>query len=79
MTIDGQELPGAGHATQFDDAAVPKPVPERATRSRGAGDEDFAGRCLAENPRCDVHCDSSDVGIQRFALAGVDARADLNA
>ena len=43
-----------------------KPVPRAGDHvTDGAGDEDFAGRGLAENPRCDVHCDSSDVGIQR--------------
>jgi hypothetical protein len=79
MTIDGQELPGAGHATQFVDAAAVLEAHARAGDqiTDGAGDEDFAGRGLAENPRCDVRCDSSDVRIQRVRARRYGA--DLNA
>jgi hypothetical protein len=60
MTIDGQELPGAGHATQFDAAAVLEARARAGDQiTDGAGDKDSAGRGLAENP----HCDSSDVGM----------------
>ena len=37
------------------------------------------GARLAEDPRRDVYRESPDVGIQQFALAGVDAGADLDA
>ena len=36
------------------------------------------GAGLAEDPRRDVHREPPDVGVEQFALAGVDARADLD-
>ena len=55
MAIDRQELPGAGHTTQLNAAAI------REARTRaddqvthGARDEDVAGAGLAEDPRRDV-------------------------
>jgi hypothetical protein len=80
VAIDRQELPGAGDATQLDGAAI---LEARARTddqvTHGAGDEDFAGAGLAEDPRRDVYGDSPDVGVDQFALAGVDASADLEA
>ena len=80
VAIDRQELPGAGHATQLDAAAV---LEARARADDqvpdGAVDEDFAGPGLAEDPRRDVYGDPPDVGVEQFALAGVDAGADLDA
>ena len=80
LAIDCQELPGAGHATQLDAAAVLEPgarADDQVTDS--ARDEDFAGAGPAEDPRRDVYGDPPDVGVQQFALAGVDAGADLDA
>ena len=80
MAIDRQELPGARHTTQLDAAAVLKAgagADDQVTD--GAGDEDVAGSGLAEDPRGDVYGDSPDVGVEQFALAGVDAGADLDA
>jgi hypothetical protein len=78
--IDRQELPGAGHATQLNTAAV---LEARARAddqvTNGAGDEDFAGAGLAEDPRRDVYREAPNVGVQQFAFAGVDAGADLDA
>jgi hypothetical protein len=78
--IHCQQLPGAGHATQLDAAAVLEtggraddPVPH------GAGHQDFAGAGVATYPRRDMHGNSPDVGAEQFTLAGVDARADLDA
>ena len=74
MAIDRQQLPGAGHTTQLDAAAILESraraddqVPDRA------GDEDVAGAGLAEDARGDVYREPPDVGIEQFALAGVDA------
>ena len=80
MAVDRQELPGAGHATQLDAAAVLEArarADDKVTDS--ARDEDFAGAGLAEDPRRDVYREPPDVGVQQFALAGVDAGADLDA
>ena len=48
-----------------------RPVCGLAARARaddqvmdGAGDEDFTGAGLAEDPRGDVHCDPADVIVQ---------------
>ena len=80
MAIDRQELPGAGYPAQLDAAVV---LEARARTddqvTDGAGDEDFAGAGLADDPRGDVYCHPPDVGVQQFALAGVDAGADLEA
>src|SRR6476660_4309727 len=74
MGIYCQQLPGAGHATQLDAAAILEArarahdqVPDRAV------DKDFAHPGLAEDARRDVYRDPPDVGAQQFALAGVDA------
>ena len=58
MAVNREELPGAGHTTQFDAAAVGK-APPRADHqvTHGARDEDFAGAGLAEDPRRDVYRD----------------------
>ena len=79
MAIDRQELPVAGHATQLDASAVLEAgaraddqVTDRAV------DEDFTSPGLTEDPRRDVHGDPPDVGAQQFALAGMDAGADLD-
>jgi hypothetical protein len=73
-------LPGAGHATQLDAAAV---LEARARAddqvTHGAGDEDVTRAGLAEDARGDVYREPPDVGVEQFALAGVDAGADLNA
>src|SRR5271155_1499452 len=80
MAIDRQQLPGAGHATQLDAAAV---LEARARAddqvTHGAGDEDFTRSSVAEDARRDVYCNAPDVAVQQFALAGVDASADLDA
>ena len=47
--------------------------------THGARDQDVAGAGLAEDPRRDVYRDPADVAVQQFALAGVDAGADLDA
>jgi hypothetical protein len=80
MAIDRQELPSSGHAPQLDIATVVK------TRARaddqithGTRYEDFAGAGLAEDPRRDMYCDSPDVGVEQFALASVNAGANLDA
>jgi len=79
MGIYCQQLPGAGHATQLDAAAILEArarahdqVPDRAV------DKDFAHPGLAEDARRDVYRDPPDVGAQQFALAGVDAGPDLD-
>src|ERR1700731_4483647 len=80
MAIHRQELPGAGHTAQLDAAAVLEAGARADDQvTHGAGDKDFAGAGLAADPRRDVYRDSPDVGVQQFALAGVDARADLDA
>jgi hypothetical protein len=80
VAIDRQYLPGAGLASQLDAAAV---LEARAGAdnqiTHGAGDQDLAGAGLAADPRGDVHRESPDVGVQQFALAGVDASTDLDA
>ena len=80
MAIDRQQLPGAGHAAQLDAATV---LEARARPddqiTHSAGDEDFAGTGVAEDPRGDVDGDPPDVGIQQFTFAGVNAGADLDA
>ena len=74
------ELPGAGHTTQLDAAAVLEAGARADDQvTDGPGDEDFAGAGLAEDPRRDVDGEPPDVGVQQFALAGVDASADLDA
>ena len=63
--------------TAPDKAELAPPVPDPTTRSpTGAGNEDFANAGVAEDPRRDVH---SDVGIQQFALTGVDGSTNLDA
>jgi hypothetical protein len=76
VAIDRQELPGAGHATQLDAAAVLE-ARARADHqvTHGAGDEDFTRPSVAEDPRRDVYREPADVGVQQFTLAGVDASA----
>jgi hypothetical protein len=58
VAIDRQQLPAAVHATQLGAAAV---LEARARAddqvTNGAGDQDFAGAGLAEDPRRDVYCD----------------------
>ncbi len=80
MAFDRQELPAAGHATQLDAAAI---LEARARADHQvpdcAVDKDFAHPGLTEDPRRDVYGDAPDVGAQQFALAGVDAGADLDA
>jgi hypothetical protein len=46
--------------------------------AHGAGDEDFAGAGLSEDPRRDLYGEPADVGVQQFTFAGVDAGADLD-
>jgi hypothetical protein len=79
MAIHCQQLPGAGHATQLDAAAILEAgaraddqVPDRAV------DKDFAHPGLTEDARRNVYRDPPDVGAQQFTLAGVDTRADLD-
>jgi hypothetical protein len=80
VAIDRQQLPGAGHTTQLDAAAVLEAGARPDDQvTHGAGDEDVAGAGLGEDPRRDVYRDSPDVGVQQLALAGVDASADLEA
>ena len=80
MAIHRQELPGAGHATQLDAAAVLEAGARADDQiTHGAGNEDFPGTGVAEDARRDVYRDAPDVGVQQFALAGVDAGADLDA
>ena len=80
VAIDRQQLPGAGHATQLDAAAVLEAGARADDQvTHGARDEDVAGAGLAEDPRRDVYCDPADVGVEQFAFAGVDAGADLDA
>ena len=79
MAIDGQELPGAGHATQFDAAAVLEPRARAGDHvTDGAGDEVSPAAAWRESAlRCALHSSMSE--FSGFALADVDARADLNA
>src|SRR3954471_15048135 len=79
MAIDGEELPGAGYSAQLDAAAVLE-AGARADHqvADGARDEDFARPGLAKDARRDVYRDPPDVGAQQFALAGVNAGADLD-
>ncbi len=66
--------------TAPDKAELAPPVPDPTTRSpSGAGNEDFANAGVAEDPRRDVHSDPADVGIQQFALTGVDGSTNLDA
>ena len=62
MAIDRQQLPAAGHAAQLDAAAVveagARPDDQVAD---GAGDEDFTGAGLAEDPRRDAYGEPPDV------------------
>jgi hypothetical protein len=78
VAIDRQELPGAGHAPPLDAAAVLESGARADDEvAHGAGDEDVAGVGLAEDARRDVY--GADVDVEQFALAGVDANADLDA
>jgi hypothetical protein len=43
----------------------------------GPGDQDFGGSGERTHARADVHCAAADLVIDRFHLAGVQARADL--
>ena len=80
MAIDGQELPGAGHATQLDGAATYEADPRADDQvADGAGDEDFAGAGVAEDPRRDMYGDSSDVVVQQLTLARMDGSANIDA
>ena len=80
MAFDRQELPAAGHTTQLDAAAVLEAGARADDQvTHGARDEDFTGAGLVADPRRDVYGDPSDVGVHQFALAGVDAGADLEA
>jgi hypothetical protein len=80
VSIDCQELPGAGYATQLDGPAVLE-ARARADHqvTHGAGNEDFTGAGLAQDARRDVYCNAPDVGVEQFAFARVDASADLDA
>ncbi len=79
VAVDREELPGAGHTTQLDGPAI---LEARARADdqvmNRAGDEDFPGAGLAQNPRSDMYGDSADVVGLQFALASVNASADLN-
>src|SRR6201987_4095624 len=80
MAIDGKQLPDTGHTAHLDAA----PLLEARARTddqvtHGARDEDLAGTGLAKDPRRDVYGNSPDVSVDQFALAGVDASADLDA
>jgi hypothetical protein len=80
VAIDRQELPGAGHATQLNAAAVLEAGARADDQiTDGARDEDFPGAGLADDPRRDVYREPPDVVTEQFALAGVDASADLDA
>src|ERR1700751_1513671 len=80
MARDRQRFPDTGHTAQLDAAAV---LEARARTddqvTHGARDEDLAGTGLAKDPRRDVYGNSPDVSVDQFALAGVDAGADLDA
>jgi hypothetical protein len=79
VASDRQQLPGAGHAAQLDAAAVLKAGPRADDQiTYGARHEDLV-RALAADPRGDVDRDPPDVGVEQFALAGMDASADLDA
>jgi hypothetical protein len=74
-----RELPGARHAAQLNIAAVLKAGARADDQvTHGARDEDFPRAGLAEDPRRDVYGDPADVVVPQFALAGVDAGADLD-
>lgn len=79
VAIHREELPGAGHATQLDAAAVleanARPDDQVTHRAR---DEDFSGASLTADPSGDVCRNAPDIGVQQLALAGVDADADLD-
>ena len=80
MAIDRQQLPGAGHVPQLDAAAILEPRARSDDQvTHGAGDQDFTGAGLAEDARRDVYREPPDVGVQQFALAGVNASAELDA
>ena len=80
MAIDRQQLPAAGHTTQLDAATVLEAGARADNQiTHGARDEDVAGAGLAEDPRGDVDGEPPDVGVQQFALAGMDGSADLDA
>jgi hypothetical protein len=80
VAIYRQKLPGAGHATQLDAAAVLEAGARADDQvTHGAGDEDFAGARVAEDPGRDVYREPPYVAVQQFALAGVDTYADLDA
>ena len=69
-------MPGAGHATQLDAAAVLEArarADDQITHS--ARDENVAGVGLAEDPRRDVYRDPRNVVVEQLALTGVDAGA----
>ena len=64
VAIDRQELPGAGHATQLDAAAVLEPRARADHQvTHGAGDQDFAGAGLPQDPRRNVYRQPPDVGV----------------
>jgi hypothetical protein len=73
VAIHRQELPGAGHATQLDAAAV---LEARARAddqiTHGAGDKDVAGAGLAADPRRDVYCNAPDIGVERTKVTGTE-------
>jgi hypothetical protein len=73
------EPPVAGNAPQPVRANVREPnASARHQIFDRTRDEDLAGRCLRHDPGPDVHRDSADVLAHQFALAGVEARPDLN-
>ncbi len=80
MAIDRQQLPDTGHTAQLDAAAVLEPRPRADDKvADGAGNEDFTGAGLTADPRRNVYREPPDVGLQQFALAGVDTGANLHA
>jgi hypothetical protein len=72
VAVQLQQFPATWDSAQFDDAAVHESRP-------GADNQVADGTGLAEDPRRNVHRDPADVGIHQFALAGVNADADLDA
>jgi hypothetical protein len=80
VAVQLQQFPAIWDSAQFHDAAVHESRPGADNQvADGARYEDFARTGLAEDPRRNVHRDPADVGIHQFALAGVNADADLDA
>ena len=77
-TAKSCQVPGTPHNSTLPRSS--KPVPDPTTRSHTVRETRISpAPGLAEDPRRDVYCDPPDVGVQQFALAGVDASADLDA